>query len=137
MTTFAGEAVDLAALRGQGVVVNFWSSWCEPCRVEADIFEAAWRAEQAQASPAPIVFIGINRQDTLAGAHAFLEEFDVTYPNGPDPDSQWSRQFGVVGLPTTFFIAPDGAIESVVLGPIVDARTLARHLDAIRPAVAP
>jgi cytochrome c biogenesis protein CcmG/thiol:disulfide interchange protein DsbE len=129
LQAFDGSEIDLAALRGQGVVVNFWASWCEPCRVEAELFETAWRAEQGQG----ITFIGVNRQDTLEAAEAFLGEFGVSYPNGADTGSVWSRAFGVVGLPTTFFIDADGLIQSVVWGPITNADQLERHLDEIRP----
>ena len=129
---FDGTQIDLAALRGQGVVVNFWASWCEPCRVEAELFETAWRAEQARGD-AGIVFVGVNRQDTRAAAQSFLDEFAVSYPNGADDESTWSRSFGVVGLPTTFFIDAEGKIQSVVWGPLTSARELEEHLAKIRP----
>jgi cytochrome c biogenesis protein CcmG/thiol:disulfide interchange protein DsbE len=129
LTTFDARTIDLAALRGQGIVVNFWASWCAPCRVEAELFEAAWRAEQDRG----IVFIGVNRQDTTAAAQAFLSEFALSYPNGPDHEDKWSQSFGVAGLPTTFFIDPQGEIQAVVLGPLTGEGELARQLDKIRP----
>jgi cytochrome c biogenesis protein CcmG, thiol:disulfide interchange protein DsbE len=129
LPAFDGSSIDLAALRGQGVVVNFWASWCEPCRVEAGLFEEAWRAERNRG----IVFAGINRQDTRAAAQAFLDEYGVSYANGADDDSKWSRAFGVTGLPTTFFIDAKGQIQGVVWGPITSASQLARYLDKIRP----
>lgn len=125
---FDGNQIDLAALRGQGIVVNFWASWCEPCRVEAELFEAAWLAEEDNG----ITFIGVNRQDTPAAALAFLDEFGVSYPNGAD-DGTWGRAFGVIGLPTTFFIDAQGQIQAVVWGPITSADELTRQLDKIRP----
>ncbi|MCC6455507.1 MAG: TlpA family protein disulfide reductase [Caldilineaceae bacterium] len=130
MTAFDGSPIDLGALRGQGVVVNFWASWCAPCRVEAELFEAAWRAERDRG----IVFVGVNRQDTTAAAQAFIDEFDVSYPNGADSEGTWGRTFGVAGLPTTFFIDPQGEIQAVVWGPIITAGELTRQLDKIRPA---
>lgn len=139
LTLFDGRQLDLATLAGQGVVVNFWASWCEPCRVEAELFEAAWRTEQTQRDQDQgdqdqgIVFIGVNHQDTPAGAQSFLEEFAVSYPNGADTGGVWSRAFGIVGLPTTFFIDAQGEIQSVVWGPITSERELARHLEKIRP----
>ena len=129
-TTFEGETVQLSDLHGKGVVINFWASWCVPCRVEAELFEDAWRAEQDRG----IVFIGVNHQDTTAAAQAFLREFAISYPNGADNEGRWSRAFGVAGLPTTFFIDAQGTIQAVVWGPITRKGELARQLDKIRPA---
>jgi cytochrome c biogenesis protein CcmG, thiol:disulfide interchange protein DsbE len=137
LTTFDGGEIDLARTiheegRRQPVVVNFWASWCEPCRVEAELFEAAWRAEQARGDDG-ILFVGVNRQDRRAAALAFLDEFEVSYPNGADDDSAWSRGFGVIGLPTTFFIDGAGEIQAVVWGPITSAAELTQQLEKIRP----
>jgi cytochrome c biogenesis protein CcmG/thiol:disulfide interchange protein DsbE len=128
-TTFDGAPVTLADYRGQGVVVNFWASWCDPCRVEAELFEAA-----AQAEAGRIAFIGVNVLDTEPAARAFLDEFGVGYPNGPDTSERWARQFGATGVPVTVFVDADGVIRSVVLGAVTSPGELARHLDRIRPA---
>jgi cytochrome c biogenesis protein CcmG/thiol:disulfide interchange protein DsbE len=130
LTTFDSDVIDLAALRGQGVVINFWASWCEPCRVEAELFEAAWRAEGGNG----LLFVGVNSQDRPDAAHAFLDEFNVSYPNGAEVDGAWSRAFGVVGLPTTYFVDAAGEIQGVVWGPITSAAELAQQIEKIRPA---
>ena len=102
ITGFDGAPIDLAALRGQGVVLNFWASWCGPCRAEAPLLEAAWQRERDRG----IVFVGVNVDDTTDAAQAFLAEFGLSYPNGPDTAERWGDRFGVNGLPTTFFIEP-------------------------------
>ncbi len=128
-TTFEGETVSLADLRGQGVVLNFWASWCDPCRAEAELLEATWRAEQANG----IVFIGLDYLDQEPAAKAYLAEYEVTYPNGPDLQSQAARRYGIKGVPETFFIDPEGKIAHMVIGPILNEAQFAQALDKIRP----
>lgn len=128
-TTFAGEQIRLADLRGKGVVLNFWASWCVPCRAESPLFEAVWRRERNNG----IVFIGLDYLDQEYAAKAFLTEFDITYPTGPDLQSAVARRYGISGVPETFFIDPDGKIASMVLGPITDPDMLDQRLASIRP----
>lgn len=129
LRTFKDEQIRLGELRGQGVLLNFWASWCEPCRAEAALFEEAWRREQDKA----IVFLGVNYQDRRVDALEFIDEFSITYPNGADVDARIYRQFRVRGLPQTFFIAPDGQVVQVVAGPLLNNAQLERYLDEIRP----
>jgi cytochrome c biogenesis protein CcmG/thiol:disulfide interchange protein DsbE len=128
-TTFDGETIRLSDLRGKGVVLNFWASWCDPCRAEAPLLENAWRREEANG----IVFIGLDYLDQEHSALAYLEEFDITYPNGPDLQSAAARRYGIQGVPETFFIDSEGRIASMVIGPLLSEADLERRLDAIRP----
>lgn len=128
-TTFEGETISLEALRGKGVVLNFWASWCAPCRDEAPLLEATWRREKENG----IVFIGLDYLDQEPAARAYLAEFDITYPNGPDLQSAVARRYGIKGVPETFFIDPEGVIQEVVVGPIVNQAQLDALLDKIRP----
>ncbi|MBX2999545.1 MAG: redoxin domain-containing protein [Caldilineaceae bacterium] len=128
-TTFEGETIRLSDLRGKGVVLNFWASWCDPCREEADLLEQNWRREEANG----IIFLGLDYLDQEPAAKAYLAEFNVTYPNGPDLRSQVARRYGIKGVPETFFIDPDGKITDTVIGPIVNQRQLDQLLAKIRP----
>lgn len=128
-TTFEGETISLADLEGKGVVLNFWASWCDPCRDEAELLEMAWRREQANG----IVFIGLDYLDQEPAAKAYLAEFDITYPNGPDLQSQAARRYGIKGVPETYFITPEGEIVQTVIGPITSAAQLDSFLAKIRP----
>ena len=128
-TTFDGETISLADLEGQGVVLNFWASWCDPCRAEADLLEQTWQREQNNG----IVFIGLDYLDQEHAALGYLDEFGITYPNGPDLQSAAARTYGIKGVPETYFISPDGKITSFVIGPIVSQGDLDQRLDAIRP----
>lgn len=129
ITTFDGEQLALADLAGKGVVVNFWASWCDPCREEAALLEAAWRREQAN----DIVFVGLDYLDQEPSARAYLAEFDITYPNGPDLKSEAARKYGILGVPETYFIDATGTIRHQVTGPIDDEASLNAMLETIRP----
>lgn len=128
-TTFEGETISLADLRGKGVVLNFWASWCDPCRAEAELLEATWRQEEANG----IVFIGLDYLDQEPAAKAYLEEYAISYPNGPDLQSQAARRYGIKGVPETFFIDPEGKIAHMVIGPILNEAQFAQALAKIRP----
>lgn len=128
-TTFEGETINLDDLRGQGVVINFWASWCEPCRDEAALLEATWRREQSNG----IIFLGLDYLDQEPAAKAYLAEFDVTYPNGPDLRSQAARRYGIKGVPETFFVDPNGEITDIVIGPIPNQAKMDAYLAKIRP----
>jgi cytochrome c biogenesis protein CcmG, thiol:disulfide interchange protein DsbE len=128
-TTFENEVIELEALRGKGVVVNFWASWCDPCREEAPLLEATWQREKDNG----IVFLGLDYLDQEPAALGFLEEFGITYPNGPDLRSEAARRYGIKGVPETYFIDPEGRIVGTVIGPVVDQAELDDYMDRIRP----
>ena len=101
-----GEA-SLESLRGKPVVLNFWASWCYPaCYEEAPLLEATWRKYKEQG----LVMLGVVIQDKEPNAREFMKRFDFSFPNGMDPGSKISIDFGVYGVPETFFIDRQGRI---------------------------
>jgi cytochrome c biogenesis protein CcmG/thiol:disulfide interchange protein DsbE len=110
LTLFDGRILQLQDLRGKVVLLNFWASWCPPCRAEARTLEAAWRRYR------DVVFVGVNLQDKEEAAREFLAEFDVTYPNGMDRGARIAVDYGVWGLPETFFIDAEGRITYKHIG---------------------
>jgi len=117
---YDGSAFRLADQRGQVVVVNFWASWCPPCREEAPVLERGWRANRDRG----VALIGVDIWDTETDARAFLRRYGVTYPNGPDPEGT-AIDYGVTGLPESFFVRPDGTIARHWIGPLTDAQLAA------------
>ncbi len=113
-----GEATTLAAWRGRGLIVNFWASWCYPCRVEMPALAALHEARGGE-----VVVVGVNLEEDEATARAFVEELDLPFPILLDPEGTLSDQLGVLGLPTTFFINAEGQIVGSHLGPL-DGPTL-------------
>ena len=113
LVTFEGETLRLSDYRGTPVILNFWSSWCIPCRTEMPLLETTWQQYRDE-----IRFVGVAYVDTEAGALAFLETYGVTYPNGPDLGSQISDAYRIKGVPETFFIDRTGEVIGVKVGPL-------------------
>jgi cytochrome c biogenesis protein CcmG/thiol:disulfide interchange protein DsbE len=118
---FDGGQLSLNELGGQVVVLNFWASWCPPCRQEAPILEAVWQRYRGQG----VTFVGLNYQDTETPAGAFIEEFGISYPNGADQHSRIAKSYGVQGVPETFIITPQGEIGEVFIGSPTEAQLTA------------
>ena len=113
-------------------VVNFWASWCGPCRQEAPIFE---RLSQEYGERG-VLFIGVNIQDAQSDAEAYLREFTITYPNGSDEDGSISIDYGVIGIPVTFFINRDGIVQRRWAG-VMRETQLRQWIDELVLGVAP
>lgn len=118
LTLFDGGHLSLSSLRGSPVVLNFWASWCVPCRDEAPVFERQWQAYGGSG----VKFIGLDVWDNEDGARSFLKEFHLDYPNGFDPQGTVLLRYGVTGIPETFFIRPDATIAVHWVGPLNDSQ---------------
>jgi len=121
----ADGRVSLRELRGAPVVLNFWASWCVPCRDEAPVLERAWRRQE----PDGAVFVGLNQQDITDDSLAFTRQLGVTYLNIRDRDNSMARRYGVSGLPETFFIGRSGDVVGHVIG-VVSPRQLRDGIEA-------
>jgi thiol-disulfide isomerase/thioredoxin len=110
-----GEEISLDDFRGQVVVMNFWASWCGPCRVEQPDLNEAYEA----LADGEVVFFGVNISDSEANARAHLREFEVPYASAYDPDNVYAGNFRGIGprsIPSTIFIDPDGRVAARVFG---------------------
>ena len=128
---FDGGKITSEELRGRAVFLNFWASWCVPCRAEAKDLEAAWQRIKGK----NLVFVGVALQDTDKDSRAFLQEFNVTYPNGRDAGGKIGVNFGVWGVPESFFIDPQGRITYKHVGGISAALAMAKLEEAQRGIV--
>lgn len=115
---FNGQSeFQLSDYRGQTIVLNFWASWCPPCREEAPVLESVWRQYQAE----DVIFVGVDIWDTEQDARAYIREFNITFPNVIDNRGKVAVEYGLTGVPETYFITPEGMISRKVIGAISQA----------------
>lgn len=132
LTTFDGQTYKLSDLKGKAVVVNFWASWCIPCRDEAPAFQRAWENYRERG----LLILGVDYVDTEADAKKFIAEFRQTYPNGADLGTRISQAFRISGVPETYFIDrngkllqgidENGRVKANWIGPIPEDALIAR-----------
>jgi cytochrome c biogenesis protein CcmG/thiol:disulfide interchange protein DsbE len=120
-------ARSLADHRGKVVVLNFWASWCDPCREEAPLLEDAHRRLRGSGT-----VLGVTFRDTTPDSRAFVREFRLTYPSVRDVEGKLARRYGVIALPETFVIDARGGIVAISRG-VASKRFLD---DALRRAAA-
>ncbi len=109
-----GGTARLRDLRGKVVLLNFWASWCIPCREEMPLLASIYRDYRAQGLE--ILGINLTSQDDLDEVRKFLEEFDLPFPILLDPDGRAERDYRILGVPTTVFITHEGIVHRVKVG---------------------
>ena len=117
LTSYAGDPMSLEAQRGKVVVLNFWASWCYPaCYEEAPVLERGWRAYRDRG----VVVLGVDIQDKVDAGQKFIDTFTLTFPNALDPNGRVSVDYGVYGVPETFFIDAKGNIRAKHVGAVTE-----------------
>jgi cytochrome c biogenesis protein CcmG/thiol:disulfide interchange protein DsbE len=122
-----GGAESLSAYRGRWVLVNFWASWCVPCRQEAPELEEF----QRQHGNKDFTVVGIDTRDLSGDGVAFVKKFGLSYPQLRDGNGDAGNEFGTTGVPENYLIAPDGRVRWLIHGPV--SREYLR--DAVMPII--
>ncbi len=126
MATNAATSFNLSDLKGKKVILNFWASWCVSCREEAVELQQFWEAQKDSG----VLVVGVAVQDTTEDALRFANHYGKRYPLGLDTDGSAAINYGVTGVPETFFISREGMIVDKIIGP-VDRASMASRLDKL------
>lgn len=114
LDTLDGGQITLSDLRGQAVMINFWTSWCGPCRIETPLLVETYNEYRDQG----LIILGLNitKLDNLDDVRAFVAEFSMPYPIPLDKTGEVAQDYQVLGLPTTFFVDRQGVIRKIYTG---------------------
>lgn len=126
LPSLVGEGeIALRDFRGKAVVLNFWASWCVPCKDEAPLLQRAWQRYQGRG----VVVLGVDAQDLSGDARRFIRRYGLTYPNVRDGAGSTLGRYGITGFPETWFVDRRGRLVGFrVEGPL-DTQTLERGIE--------
>ncbi|MHB8626427.1 MAG: TlpA family protein disulfide reductase [Aggregatilineales bacterium] len=124
-----GQTHRLADYAGQPVILNFWATWCIPCRLETPLLEDTAIRFRTHG----LVIIGIDQAEDAATVNDFLKQFNVTFPIVIDQDQSVAQAYGVVGIPTTFFIDEKGIVQGKTIGQLTP-EGLQHYLGELMPS---
>jgi len=114
--TLSGDSLSLADLEGKAVLLNFWATWCAPCRHETPFLQALYTERSAQGLE--ILGVSMDTRDAFADVEAFVEEYGVTYPILVDPQMRGMDVYRVLGLPASFLVDREGTLRWMRFGPV-------------------
>lgn len=114
LRTLDGSETTLSDFRDQAVLINFWATWCEPCRIEMPEIVRAY--ETHSDAGFTVLAVNLTDQDAFEDIQAFVEEFDMTFPVLLDSNGEVSRLYGLLGLPMSIFIDREGKIARIYIG---------------------
>lgn len=114
LALYEGESFTLSEQRGKYVVINFWGSWCGPCRDEAPELQQAWETFRDQG----VVVVGVGFRDVEREARKFIDQMGLTYPNGNDEGLRITAVYAITGAPETYIVGPDGNVAAFMIGPL-------------------
>ena len=129
LESLSGDQITLTDLRGKVVVLNFWASWCTPCRAEMPALNAVYEKFRDQG----LVVLGVNTtyQDDEAAARAAIQEWGLTFPIVLDRDKATSDRYRIQAMPTTFFVGRDGVIADMVFGGPMSEALIASKIESL------
>jgi len=124
-----GQSISLSDFRGEPVLVNFWASWCGPCRYEMPFIQEVYEEWSASG----LVMLAINQGESLSTVDDFMQSGNYSFPVLLDTQGQVADQYNILGIPATFFIDKDGIIQAIKIGSFSSTAEIEMMLSEIIP----